>query len=108
MSVIDGATCNGSDITGCGQTPQTIAAGFGVFNVAIDAGTDTVYATNNDDASVSVINGATCNRLVSSGCGLVAPKLAAGDYPDPIAVDPAVGTGYVGSQGGVSVIPLTP
>jgi DNA-binding beta-propeller fold protein YncE len=66
-----------------------------------------VYVTNNDDASLSVINGATCNRLIVSGCSLVPSKLAAGDYPDPIAVDPAVGTAYVGRQGGVSVIPLT-
>jgi DNA-binding beta-propeller fold protein YncE len=36
VAVIDGATCNGSDTTGCDQTPPTVAAGFGVDDMAID------------------------------------------------------------------------
>jgi hypothetical protein len=48
----------------------------------------------------------TCDRLVSSGCGVVPPERAAGNYPGEVAVDSAVGTAYVAAQTGVSVIPL--
>ena len=107
--MIDGATRNGSDTTGCAQTPPTVAAGFGVTEVAIDPATHMVYATNQEDASVSVIDGAICDRLISLGCGLVPPKLAVGNYPGAIAVDPAASTAYVADEaGGVSVIPLAP
>ncbi|MGO9789906.1 MAG: YncE family protein [Solirubrobacteraceae bacterium] len=107
VSVINGATCNGTDPNGCSQTPQTVAAGFGVENVAIDPSTDAVYAANTYDASVSVINGATCNRLITYGCSRVPPELATGDYPRTITLDPAVSTAYVGGQNSVSVIPIS-
>jgi DNA-binding beta-propeller fold protein YncE len=109
VAVIDGATCNGTDTTGCGQLPPTVPAGFGVNDVAVDAATGTVYVTNNEDATVSLIDGAICNGRVSFGCDLVPPKLAAGIFPDEIVVDQAVGTGYVVSDlGGVSVVALVP
>jgi DNA-binding beta-propeller fold protein YncE len=52
---------------------------------------------NTEDASVSVIDGATCNGSDVTGCGRASPKLAVGDYPGEIAIDPAVGTAYVAS-----------
>ena len=69
VSVINGATCNGTDHSGCGQTPPTVAAGFGAIGVAVDPATNTVYVANIQDTSVSVINGATCNGSNTSGCG---------------------------------------
>jgi YVTN family beta-propeller protein len=113
VAVIDGATCNGSNTTGCGQTPATAAAGFGASEVGLDPTTHTVYATNTEDASLSVIPGAICNRFISFGCGLVLPKLATGTYPGfspgTIAVDAADRTAYVANEaGGISVIPLAP
>jgi DNA-binding beta-propeller fold protein YncE len=95
VSVIKGATCNGTNHTGCGQTPATAAAVFGSGAVAIDPTTDTVYVTNLEDTSVTVINGATCNGTDTTGCGQAHPKAAVGNYPGPITVDPAVGTVYV-------------
>ena len=64
---------------------------------------------NIQDASVSVIDGATCNGSDTAGCGQAPPKLAVGDYSSALAVDPAVGTAYVasGTENTVSVIPLT-
>jgi DNA-binding beta-propeller fold protein YncE len=110
VAVIDGATCNGSDTTGCGQTPLTVPAGFGVSEMAIDPATHMIYATNTEDASLSVINGAQCNRFISHGCRLAPPTVPAGSYPGfapgTITVDPAAGTAYVNSVFGVSVIPL--
>jgi DNA-binding beta-propeller fold protein YncE len=112
VAVIDGATCNGSDTTGCGQTPPTVAAGFGVDDMAIDPATHEIYTTNTEDASLSVIDGATCNRLATSGCGQVPSTVPAGTYPGfspgTLTIDTAAGSAYVTSQFGVSVIPLTP
>ena len=61
VSVINGATCNGQDTSGCGQTPATAPAGFGANGIAIDHTTHRVYVTNIEDTSVSVIDGAACN-----------------------------------------------
>jgi DNA-binding beta-propeller fold protein YncE len=109
VSVINGASCNGSDHAGCGQTPASIAAGFGSVGMAIDLATGTVYVANIQDASVSVIDSATCNGSGIAGCSQAPPKLAVGDHPSALAVDPAVGTAYVasGTENTVSVIPLT-
>jgi DNA-binding beta-propeller fold protein YncE len=106
VSVINGATCNGTDHTGCGQTPATAPAGFGAIDVAIDPATDTVYVANIEDTSVSVINGATCNGTDSTGCGQAPARAAVGNYPGNIAVDPAVRTAYISNgDNSVSVIP---
>ena len=76
--------------------------------MAIDPTTDAVYVANIQDASVSVIDSATCNGSDTVGCSQALPKLAVGDYPSALAVDPAVGTAYVatGTENTVSVIPL--
>jgi len=95
VSVINGATCNGTDHSGCGQTPATVAAGFGAIGVAIDPAADTVYVANLSDTSVTVINGATCNGTEHTGCGQAHPRVAVGNYPGAITVDPATGTAYV-------------
>jgi DNA-binding beta-propeller fold protein YncE len=106
VSVINGATCNGTDHTGCGQTPAKVAAGFGAVGVTIDPATNTVYVTNIEDTSVTMINGATCNGSDTSGCGQTAAKAAVGNYPSAITVDPAAATAYVtNGDNTVSVIP---
>jgi YVTN family beta-propeller protein len=68
VSIINGAICNGQNTTGCGQTPATALVGFGALRVAVDPASDKVYVTNQEDASVSVINGATCNGHNTTGC----------------------------------------
>jgi DNA-binding beta-propeller fold protein YncE len=97
VSVINGATCNGTNHSGCGQTPTAAPAGFGALGVAIDPATDTIYVSNQQDTSVSVINGATCNGTDSTGCSQAHPKVAVGNYPGAVTVDPASGTAYVGN-----------
>jgi DNA-binding beta-propeller fold protein YncE len=107
VSVIDGATCNGSDTTGCGQIPYTAAAGFGALAVAVDVLTDRVYVTNIEDTSVSVINGAACNAGTHAGCGQSPPSIAVGRAPDSIAIDDGDGSAYItNGDNTVSVIPL--
>jgi serine/threonine-protein kinase len=77
--------------------------------VAIDVATHTVYVTNVEDTSVSVIDGATCNGSDIAGRSKTPAELAVGDYPGELAVDSAVGTAYVanGTESTVSVIPLS-
>jgi len=107
VSVINGATCSGSDHAGCGQAPATAPAGFGAYQVTVDQLTNQVYVTNLEDASVTTINGNTCNGTNAAGCGNAQTEATVGDYPAWISVDPAVGTAYVTNDSeGVSVIPL--
>jgi DNA-binding beta-propeller fold protein YncE len=106
VSVINGATCNGHDTNGCGQTPATAPAGFGANGIAIDPATDKVYVTNTEDTSVSVIDGARCNGTDTSRCDHAPAKDSVGGYPGLIATDSAVQTAYVQTIDGVSVIPL--
>jgi YVTN family beta-propeller protein len=124
VSVINGATCNATDRWGCTPTstlladpsgpPMAKAVRVGAFpdGIAVDSGTDTVYVTNQGDAghpgdTVSVIDGARCNGVHSSGCDLLA-TLSVGRGPGWIALDEATQTGYTVNQmaGTVSVINL--
>ncbi len=107
VSVINGATCNGQDTSGCGQTPATAPAGFGANGIAIDHKTHNIYVTNIEDTSVSEINGTTCNGSDTTGCNETPKTVAVGNYPGSIAVDPAVGSAYVTNfDNTVSVIQL--
>jgi DNA-binding beta-propeller fold protein YncE len=110
--VFDGATCDATDTTGCGQAPATVNAGFNPWGIAVDQATDTIYTANVADGehpgTVSVINGATCNGTNHTGCAHTPATMAAGNYPSSITADPSAGTGYVtNGDDTVSVIPLS-
>jgi YVTN family beta-propeller protein len=96
VSVIDGATCNAADTTGCATAPATITLGppdTTPAGVAIDPATDTIYVADLQDGegpgTVSVINGATCNAATSAGCGQTPPTVTVGFGPAAIAFNPA-------------------
>jgi DNA-binding beta-propeller fold protein YncE len=95
VSVINGATCNGTNHSGCGRAPVAAPARFGAIGLTINPATSTIYVANIQDTSVSVINGASCNGSNTSGCGQAPAKVAAGNYPSALAVDPAAGTVYI-------------
>ena len=106
VSVINGATCNAATSAGCGQTPPTVTVGFGPAGITFNPANRTLFVTNIEDTSVSVINAATCNAAISSSCGSSQPKLAVGRAPAAVAVNPAAGTIYVSNgDGTVSIIP---
>jgi DNA-binding beta-propeller fold protein YncE len=121
ISVFNGATCNAGDALGCGQTPATVMfadSGSGSSNdfVAVDAHTNTIYATNvvfppfsepfvGDN--VYVINGAHCDASDTSVCSQTPATVTLnpapsnpfgipGQQPNPwgIAVDEATDTIY--------------
>jgi DNA-binding beta-propeller fold protein YncE len=111
VAVINGATCNGSNTSGCTQTPAHAVTGFGPTTVTVDPKTHGVYVTNIEDTSVSVIDGTHCNATDASRCNPAnQTKISVDDYPTALAVDPQVGTAYVtsGAKGTISVIPLQP
>lgn len=99
VSVINGATCNAEDTSGCAQTPRAVRVGQVPVAVAVDPTSDTVYVADEADNTVSVIDGATCNGVVHSGCGRRTPSIAVGIGPNWIAVDPANHTAYTANTG---------
>ena len=108
VSVINGATCNAATSAGCGQTPQSVTVGFGPAAIAFDNVNRSVVVANIEDTSVSVINAAICNVIISFGCGGAQPKLAVGRAPFAVAIDPTVGTFYTSNgDDTVSIVPMT-
>jgi DNA-binding beta-propeller fold protein YncE len=99
VSVINGATCNGHTGGGCGQTPRAIKVGSGAFWVAVDQASDTVYVPNNNDGTVSVIDGARCNAVVAAGCASTPPAVTTGAQPQFVAVDNGLHTVFAINQG---------
>ena len=114
VAVINAATCNAADTSGCGQVPAAVRVGAGTFVIAVSTATDTVYGPNSGTGvkgdTVSVINGATCNSTTHTGCGHLAATIKVGLVPKAVAVNDRTHTVYVtnndfgDSPGTVSVI----
>ena len=95
--VINGATCDATNTTGCGQTPATVTLasnppiGSNPLGIAVDQATNTIYTANIADGehpgTVSVINGGTCNGQDTSGCGQTPATAPAGFGANGIAID---------------------
>jgi len=103
VSVIDTTMCNAEVQSGCGQRPAEVTVGSGPFGIALDAVTHTVYVTNlgsNDMGNtVSVIDAATCNAEVQSGCGQTPAMVTVGSGPFGITVNATTDTVYVANTG---------
>ena len=108
VSLIDGATCNAMDQAGCGGTPPTISVGNGPSAIGVNPTTDTIYVTNSGPFkgpaasvgdTVSVIDGATCNATVQSGCGQTPGTVTVGAGPLGIGVNPTTDSIYVANSG---------
>ncbi len=106
VSVINTATCNASVSSGCGSTVATVPVGSGPVDAAVNEATDTVYVVGLNSNTVSVIDGATCNAVVTRGCSSTPPAIPVGSGPDGVAVDQITDTVYVANSGDntVSVI----
>jgi DNA-binding beta-propeller fold protein YncE len=102
ISVVNTATCDATELSGCSQTPTLVPDPSGPFYVAVNSTTDTVYIANallGGNDTVSVLNGATCNGQVTSGCGQALMTAHVGLFPDAIAIDQGSDTVYVANGG---------
>jgi DNA-binding beta-propeller fold protein YncE len=110
VTVIDGATCNAADHTGCAQPAATVKVGQFPFPITVDDATGTVYVANTGNGdlpgTLSVINEATCNGANTSGCSGPFPTVAIGRSPLYAIADEATHTIYVADFGGASVAVL--
>ncbi len=110
VSVIDATACNKDNLAGCNQTWPTTNVGTNVDNpprfIGINKITNTIYVSNIDANTLSVIDGATCNGQITSGCMQAHPTTPVGAAPYQVAVDETTDTIYVGNSGDntVSVI----
>ena len=107
VSVINGATCNGHDVAGCSGSFPVVPVDNSPRLISINTTTNTVYVTDHSSSAVSVINGATCDAQVTTGCAQPAPAVAVGTQPNDLAVDETTGTVYVmntGYSGSMSLV----
>jgi DNA-binding beta-propeller fold protein YncE len=91
VQVLNGATCNGTNHTGCGHLAATANVGDFPFGAVVNDRTHTLYVVNdfNGDApgTLSVINTATCDGTHTAGCRRHFPTAATGRGPIAIALD---------------------
>jgi DNA-binding beta-propeller fold protein YncE len=110
VAVINGATCNGTNHSGCGHLAATVHVGLNPFGVDVNDATHTVYVSNSANGeqpgTVSIINGATCNGTNTAGCGTRMPTVAVGRTPLSVAVDVGADKIYVADEAsaGISII----
>jgi DNA-binding beta-propeller fold protein YncE len=83
-----------------------VRAGAGARGIAVNSVTHTVYVANTVDNTVSVIDGASCNATVQTGCGRRAAVAPAGLSPRRVAVDELTNTIYVTNAGSNTVTML--
>jgi DNA-binding beta-propeller fold protein YncE len=95
VSVINTATCNGTDTAGCTGPFPTIAVGRSPQLAAVDLATGIVYITDFSSAAVSIIDGSRCNASQTSGCGAPPREQPVGSQPIGLAISPDNGTVYV-------------
>jgi DNA-binding beta-propeller fold protein YncE len=111
VSVINGATCNGTDHSGCGHLAAIAKAGLGPAGVTVNDRTHTVYVANNahgySPGTVSVINAATCNGTATSGCARHFPTMPTGPGPLSVAIDTRTDVLYVTDFTGATVSVLS-
>ena len=102
VSVIDARHCRAQDVSRCKGPWPTITVGNLPSGIAIDKRTDTVYVASAGDDTLSVFNGATCNAIVSSGCGQTPAQVPVGLQPIQIFAEPTNHTVYVANSDNAS------
>jgi DNA-binding beta-propeller fold protein YncE len=98
VSVIDTTACNKDNLDGCNQTWPTVSVGNEPRFIGINKITNTIYVSNNADNTLSVIDGATCNGRITSGCMQPPRTTPVGAFPQQVSVDETTNTIYVVNQ----------
>ena len=108
VSVVNGATCDASNHSGCAsQTPPQVPAGRDSDSAVFAQASNTVYVTNYKDSTVSVINAARCNATQTSGCKTRPPTITVGGGPALAVVNAALHTVYIVAADANDVIVLS-
>jgi hypothetical protein len=108
VSVINGATCNADDTSGCRQKAATVRVGAFPTAVVVDPVTNMVFVANQDThpGTVSVIDGNSCNAAQASGCKARPGTITVGSAPSWTVVNRPLETVYVVVQSTNSVAVL--
>lgn len=116
VSVLDATTCNAKDSSGCGQTAATIPVSSpdvaqgtpSPFAVGVDEARDVLYIADIVHSTLTVVDGATCNGKISSGCSQPLAIIPVGGWPTGVAIDLSLDAAYVPQNvdGEVSVVRL--
>ncbi|MFC0081602.1 YncE family protein, partial [Aciditerrimonas ferrireducens] len=85
VSVLDAATCDASDQSGCGQTPASLAVGAEPRALALDTSSGTLYVADKAGDEVSVVATSGC-PAGSTSCPSVVGAIPLGTEPDALAV----------------------
>src|SRR4051812_40166643 len=83
--------------------PEVPVGGFPT-GIAIDPATHTVYVGNGTNASLSLIDGKTCNARTARGCRQRVTTATAGTDPVGIAIDATTRTVYVANAFGTVAV----
>jgi DNA-binding beta-propeller fold protein YncE len=104
LLVIDGRTCDGADIRGCGKVLATVPVASAPSSIAVDQAAGTLYVTGAGPSLVSVISTRTCSARDVAGCA--GRLITARGGVDPLAADEASHTLYLadGGENTVSMI----
>jgi DNA-binding beta-propeller fold protein YncE len=99
VAVINGASCNASVISGCGQTPARATTDSGASVALVDPRTRTLYVENQGALNVSVLDAATCNARDTSDCASQASVRVGNEPNSALVIDQPSRTLFVVNTG---------
>jgi YVTN family beta-propeller protein len=96
VSVVNGAHCDARDLTGCAsQVPPQVQVGADPVSAEVDTATGTVYVTNWNGETISLLKTSQCDATQRAGCKKLQPTLTVGSGPSWVVVHPALDTIYI-------------
>jgi DNA-binding beta-propeller fold protein YncE len=87
------SSCSSPDIRAC-RDRHAAAGGQFAVSAVVDGPAHTVYVANGPEDTVSVINAATCNAIITRGCAGPAALIRFHGVPQGLALDSHTGTLY--------------
>jgi DNA-binding beta-propeller fold protein YncE len=98
VSVVNGATCNATNHSGCNQKPPILATGIDPAPFGYNPVTQTLYVSAQDTNFAWVLDGSKCNATRTDGCTKQAPTTNTGSGPSGLDLNPNTKTLYVANQ----------
>jgi DNA-binding beta-propeller fold protein YncE len=95
LAIIDGRTCNGTDVRGCAKVLAMVPVDGWTSTIAVDGPAGTVYVASPRSGAVTVIGQMSCSALDAAGCAARLLTARAGPGARQLAADPGAQTVYV-------------